>query len=102
MAISCIGRVKCLHWKEFPRCEYEEVWSDTRQVLTQCYWIIFYFFIFFLCYDELQEERLGGEINFVMMGSDSLWMQVGWLLFVCLFSFLCFFLVTIFPCYDEQ
>ena len=23
-------------------------------------------------------------------------------LFVCLFSFLCFFLVTIFPCYDEQ
>ena len=56
----------------FPRCEYEEVWSDTRQVLTQCYWIIFDFFYFsFLCYDELQEERLGGEINFAMMSSDS-------------------------------
>ena len=103
VAISCIGRVKCLHWKEFPRCEYEEVWLDTRQVLTQCYWIIFDFLIFpFFVMTSCRKRVWVARSILLMMSNDSLWLEAGGLLCVCLFSFLCFFLVTIFPCYDEQ
>ena len=62
----------------------------------------FTFLFFFFVMTSCRKRGWVARSILLMMSSDSLWIGAGWLLFVCLFSFLCFFLVTIFPCYDEQ